>query len=208
MTLRALPHGVGIRPQSWGPPARVLRPRGWQIGPPPWRWRRTTRLESRTELWGPGRGHSAPEGAAPIRAGVWVPVLPLPSACLYKMNSQDFTGFLNPRAALYGPGPRSYGRHCRRARHVLKEAGPSSAHRSQAVCGSTPPTTWSRSWVPQRWGATPKGGPSPGPARDASVAAQVYGAFPGPRLYWPSTLPCEHCVIVLKGTPLHEKAGS
>ena len=46
-------------------------------------------------------------------------------------------------------------------------------------------------------GATPKGGPSPGPAKDTSVAAQVYGAFPGPRLYWPSTLPCEHCTVLL-----------
>lgn len=55
------------------------------------------------------------------------------------------------------------------------------------------------------WGHPPKGGPSPRPARDTSVTAEVYGAFPGPRLYWPSTLPREHCVTVLKGTALSMK---
>ena len=85
-------------------------------------------------LWGPGRGHSAPEGAAPIRAGVWGPTLPRPLACLYKVNSQEFTGFLNPKATLYGTCYRSYGWHCPGARHILKEA-PSWALFSSQVTG-------------------------------------------------------------------------
>lgn len=58
-------------------------------------------------------------------------------------------------------------------------------------------------------GATEVGGKPPkvAPARDTSVTAQVYGAFPGPRLL-AIYFTCEHCVTVLKGTPLHEKAGS
>lgn len=106
-------------------------------------------------LWGPGRGHSAPDGAAPIRAGVWVPILPLPLACLYRVNSQDFTGFLNPKATLWGTCSRSYGRHCRGARHILKEA-PSCALFSSQVTGHVLfPTSY---YVKQVLAATEVGG--------------------------------------------------
>ena len=100
------------------------------------------------------------------------------------------------------------------ARHILKEA-PSWALFSSQVTGHV--LLHTSYYMKQVLAATEvggnppppaKGGPSPRPARDTSVTAQVYGTFPGPRLYWPSTLPREHCVIVLKGTAFHEKAGS
>ena len=62
--------------------------------------------------------------------------------------------------------------------------------------------------MPQREGSPSKVAPHPDLPGDTSGKAHVYGAFPGPRLDWPSSLLCEHRVIVLKGTPLHEKAGS
>lgn len=61
--------------------------------------------------------------------------------------------------------------------------------------------------MPQREGSPSKVAPHPDLPRDTSVKAQVYGAFPGPRLDWSSSLLCEYCVIVLRGTPLHERQG-
>ena len=114
-------------------------------------------------LWGPGRGHSAPDGAAPIRAGVWVPILPLPLACLYKVNSQDFTGFLNRRATLWGTCSRPYGRHCCGARHILKEAPSCALFSSQVTghvlfptsyCVKQVPAATEVGGTPQRWPLT------------------------------------------------------
>lgn len=79
-----------------------------------------TQLERQNSA-GPGR-HSAPDGCTLSGQGSGYHLLPL--ACLYRVNSQTLHWLPEPGLAtpLGHMLPLLYGRHCRGARHILKEA--------------------------------------------------------------------------------------